>query len=630
MTRTVPSPVKLASSLPGVSLTQGLRIFPTNANTGLDNFPIGSFIGQILYPFGVSFLFPVFLLNLVKDKEERILVMMKMNGLKLPVYWLSEYIHFYILHIICTAVFIVTGFIFRLPFFTLTAPGVYVLLFFLWGHVQIIMAFLLSSFFQRSRYALLVGFLLVVIAVIINIATTSLYTDRRAPLAYFIWPPFAFYRAIGLINAASFTLGQPSYTIAMIKPGDEVYDTIVALIIAIFLLFFVAIYLFEVLPSEFGVRKPWHYPVTFPIAWFRRVVLKKEAGQRAAIEMQSDSKANEEDEDVIAERERVFAGNYPANSSLVLRNMKKFYGRKLAVKGVTLAVERGLVFGLLGPNGAGKTTLISILTGLYEASYGEGFLAGYKVGEEMDAVYRSMGVCPQHDILWPELTVEEHLYFYARLKGVEPKEEKSAVDDALARVSLTGFRFRQSSGLSGGEKRRLSIAIALIGNGQVIFLDEPTTGLDPEVRRLIWNIINEARVGKTVILTTHSMEEAEVLCQRIGIMAKGTLRCLGPQLHLKNKYGSGFRVVVMCEPADATRVRSYVEGILPEGFKRIDSFAGNFSYEFPAKENAVARVFDDLSQNAKQHGIVDWGLSQTSLEDVFLRIIGEADAMADS
>jgi len=149
------------------------------------------------------------------------------------------------------------------------------------------------------------------------------------------------------------------------------------------------------------------------------------------------------------------------------------------------------------------------------------------VGRDIDKIYQNIGVCPQHDILWDDLSVEEHLYFYARLKGVSPAEEGAAVASALEMVSLEQFRTRTSKGLSGGEKRRLSIAISLIGHGKVVFLDEPTTGLDPEVRRLIWDIINRAKQGRTIILTTHSMEEAEVLCQRIGIMSKGLLRCLG-------------------------------------------------------------------------------------------------------
>ena len=126
----------------------------------------------------------------------------------------------------------------------------------------------------------------------------------------------------------------------------------------------------------------------------------------------------------------------------------------------------------------------------------------------------SIGVCPQHDILWDDLTVGEHLLFYARLKGVPSSQERAKVIESLERVRLVPFENRLTRGLSGGEKRRLSIAIALVGDPTVVFLDEPTTGLDPEVRRLIWNIISEAKVGRTIILTTHSMEEAEVLCQK--------------------------------------------------------------------------------------------------------------------
>ncbi len=166
----------------------------------------------------------------------------------------------------------------------------------------------------------------------------------------------------------------------------------------------------------------------------------------------------------------------------------------------------------------------------------------------MDDVYKSIGICPQHDILWGDLTVLEHCLFYARIKGIPAKDELETVNKAIKQVELESYADRLSKGLSGGEKRRLSIAISLIGNPAVVFLDEPTTGLDPEVRRLIWNIINEAKRARTIVLTTHSMEEAEVLCNRIGIMAKGTLRCIGPLLRLKEVYGRGFKLNFSCKP----------------------------------------------------------------------------------
>jgi ABC-type multidrug transport system ATPase subunit len=269
------------------------------------------------------------------------------------------------------------------------------------------------------------------------------------------------------------------------------------------------------------------------------------------------------------------------------------------------------------------------LVGLYEKSSGEAKLAGYDLETQSEYVYRKIGVCPQFDILWEDLTVEEHLYFYARLKGISAADEASAVNESLKRVSLVDLRRNLSKALSGGEKRRLSIAIALVGNPSVVFLDEPTTGLDPEVRRLIWNIISEAKSGKSIILTTHSMEEAEALCGRIGIMAKGTLRCLANPTRLKQLYGSGFKLFFNSLESSTEEASKFIESLLPEGWTKIDAFATNVSYEFPAVDGTIGSLFEQIEQEKSKHGILDWGLGQTTLEEVFIRLIGDEDAQAD-
>lgn len=202
----------------------------------------------------------------------------------------------------------------------------------------------------------------------------------------------------------------------------------------------------------------------------------------------------------------------------------------------------------------GKTTLINILTGLYESTHGTARIAGFDIHTENQSVYQNIGICPQFDILWDDLTPLDHLYFYARLKGVERSQENSAVNGIIQQLKMSEYKNRLAKHLSGGEKRRLSIAISLIGFPTVVFLDEPTTGLDPEVRRSIWNTINEAREGKTIVLTTHSMEEAEALCQKIAIMAKGSLRCISNQTRLKELYGSGYKLYTNSNPQDTEKV----------------------------------------------------------------------------
>ncbi|KAJ3301174.1 hypothetical protein HDU76_005822, partial [Blyttiomyces sp. JEL0837] len=577
------------TTLGNATITQGIRAFPQVRSTKL-SIAISSYIGRILYPFGISFLLPIFVITMVKgedstqsqlpstnycnvsstftEKEDKIFVMMKMNGMKRWAYYLSHYVTFLILSILSVAVFLISGKILRLEFFTQTEAGVLILVFVIWAN---------------------------------------------------------------------------AYTMKMIVSGNEIYTALVFMIVEIFVYGLIAAYLTLVMPTEFGISKPWHFPVTDIIRWYQKMKRAKtnngkdplsESQMALAVEVDPAELAKEDD-DVRAEKERVSNLQYDPTSPLVVSHMRKVYGGrgglgpKLAVKDVSFAAESGLVFGLLGPNGAGKTTLISILTGLYDASSGHATVAGFDIKNDTSEVFKHIGICPQFDILWDDLTVSEHLYFYARLKGTPAEEEEITVEQALKRVSLTSLKDRYSKRLSGGEKRRLSIAIALLGSPAVVFLDEPTTGLDPEVRRLIWSIIQDAREGKTIVLTTHSMEEAEALCQRIGIMAKGTLRCLANPLRLKKLYGTGFRVFFNTDEERTYEATQFIEGILPKGWVKMDSFATNTSYEFPPSPGILPFLFETIEAQKQKHGILDWGVSQTTLEEVFLKVISDNDANAD-
>ncbi|KAI8602336.1 hypothetical protein EDD21DRAFT_372164 [Dissophora ornata] len=625
------------------TITHGFRGMPQLFSTSA-NIPIASVVGRILFPFAVSFLLPIFVITLVKEKEDRILVMMKMSGLKSFTYYVAHYIHFYVLHILSTLMFIIAGLAFRMPFFTLVQPGVYILLFFFWGHVQIALAFFLSCFFSKSRTALVIVFLLVLCGVIVSLATETIFGTDPAPIGYFVWPAFAFYRALSVINRSSYNTTYQPYRLSDLKGSDEVFEVIIALIIETFVLLALAFYLTEVFPTEFGVRQPWHFIFSVP---YKRFFGKKRGQNDIEGQARKDhtgsmremvqgeipldpEEVQFEDADVKQERARVLHDEFSPNCPLVMKNMRKIYptNKKLAVKNVTFAAEKDTIFGLLGPNGAGKTSLIHILTGLYEPTQGWARLAGFELDTQIKDVYRNIGVCPQHDILWDDLTVGEHLYFYARLKGIVAADERAAVVASLNAVSLVPFENRLTKGLSGGEKRRLSIAIALVGNPGIVFLDEPTTGLDISVRRLIWDIVFNAKQGRTIVLTTHSMEEAEVLCSRIGIMAKGTLRCIGNQIRLKELYGRGFKITFASKPENTERASHYIASLLPESAVRLDSFVTSESWEFETTPGLIQRLFEEIEAHKHEHGIDDWGLSQTSLEEVFLRIIQEEDADA--
>ncbi|PVU88448.1 hypothetical protein BB560_006371 [Smittium megazygosporum] len=583
--------------------------------------PIGSLIGASLYPFGITFLISMFVLILVKEKEERILVMMRMNGLKYTNYYIAHYIHFYILTIFASFFFLLSGKVFKLEMFTETSLPLLIVLLLVWGHVQVILSFLFSVSFRKSKNAQVIVSLILIWGVVID-ATISFVFPKNTPLYYLIWPPFAMYRALSRLNAAAVATDRAAYQFSDVISGDEVFNCFIALAIGCVFYFILAIYLNLVMSNDYGISRPWYFIFT---AFFKRD--KKEFKE---INSYDESELAFEDEDVKAERNRVLENSTSEDSPLILKRVRKDFGSgKVAVKDVTFSVNRGTIFGLLGPNGAGKTTTISMLTGLYPISSGNALLAGFDVSTETKQVYRHLGICPQHDILWDDLSVEEHLYFYARLKGISPKNEKAVVDNILDGVELTPFKNKMSKKLSGGQKRRLSIAIALVGNPDVVFLDEPTTGLDPEVRRTVWNIISANKAGRTIVITTHSMEEAEVLCNRIGIMANGTMRCIGTSLRLKQLYGSGFLVSIAAPRENLPVAKNFISSILPSNARLLDNFVNAASWEFKPEPGFISKLYKIISTEARKYHITDFGINQTTLDEVFLRIVGDNDNGTD-
>ncbi|KAI8619185.1 P-loop containing nucleoside triphosphate hydrolase protein [Chytriomyces sp. MP71] len=631
------------ATLKGATLTQGVRAFPrTEAHAVTGGSKTAGKTGDLVFPFAVSFLLPVFVVMLVKEKEEKILIMMKMNGMKTWVYYLSHYLTCFTLYAFSTICFCVAGFLTKIPLFKLTSPVVLAVLFILWGNAQVCLSFFLSTLFKQSRNALVMTYLIALIGVVVATVLAILYEGKPQLSVINMWPPFAFYRGLLLANAATYIDGQSPYEASQLAGNTELRSVCLWLFFDGVGYALLAAYLQAVLPTDFGVQFPWHFPFTAPLRAMERRNRRKANGgvdsefELAVINAATENLDSREDDDVRAERTRVDNRAYPQDANVVISHMKKVYpsrkglGPKVGVRDVTFAEESGTILGLLGPNGAGKTTLISILSGLFEASSGEARIAGFDLKTQTSQVYDNIGICPQFDIHWSNLTVEEHLYFYSRLKGIPGQLEEAAVQRSLRQVSLDTLKTRLASQLSGGEKRRLSIAIALVGNPSVIFLDEPTTGLDPEVRRLIWNIIQSNRVGKTIMLTTHSMEEAEALCTRIGIMAKGSLRCIGNPLRLKELYGSGFKLSFISNAEETQRACEFVESVMPTGWRKMDAFATSTAYEFPAAERAkIPAMFGLIEKCKAEHGILQWSISQTTLEEVFVHIISGDDANAD-
>lgn len=268
--------------------------------------------------------------------------------------------------------------------------------------------------------------------------------------------------------------------------------------------------------------------------------------------------AGQDDPDIIRERQRV-EGIYQSkrlsksDHSIFIHKLSKiFHGRgtvptKVAVDGVSLAVGLGEVFGLLGANGAGKTTLLKIVSGLELPTTGQAYINGYNVVKHRTNAQRSMGLCPQFDTLVERLSVRENLLFFGMIKGISNVELDSVCDAYMTALNIKKYENKLIQHLSGGNRRKVSLAVALLGCPPTVYLDEPSTGLDPVASRLMWRLLSKISATKSnaIVLTTHNMLECEAVCTRIGVMKTGKLVCLGDSQHLRSVHGTGFLLEVI-------------------------------------------------------------------------------------
>jgi len=306
--------------------------------------------------------------------------------------------------------------------------------------------------------------------------------------------------------------------------------------------------------------------------------------------------------------------------AMAVESIVKRYGNFEAVKGISFSVTEGEIFGLLGPNGAGKSTLIRMMTTLIPVTAGRAVVTGRDVSKEPDAVRRRIGVIPQALTSDPDLTVEENLSIYAKLYSVPRGVREKNIHDVLEAVDLLKWRGAQTKTLSGGMRRRLEIARGLVHDPHIFFLDEPTTGLDPVSRIAVWEMLNNLKEKRnlTMLLTTHYMEEADKLCDRIAIVDHGKLVALGTPVELKNSV-AGANVIEVQFARESERWPELLDkltgvtNVQPEsaGFYRVLTRSGSkTTMELVAMATEMGEALASLS------------VQNTTLDDVFVHYTG--------
>ncbi|XP_068603937.1 retinal-specific phospholipid-transporting ATPase ABCA4-like [Brachionichthys hirsutus] len=331
----------------------------------------------------------------------------------------------------------------------------------------------------------------------------------------------------------------------------------------------------------------------------------------------------DEDVDVTEERARIYKAE-KTNDILRMRDLSKTYSGTIvpAVDRVCVGVSPGECFGLLGVNGAGKTTTFKMLTGDIDVTSGEASVAGHCVLTNILDVHQNMGYCPQFDAIDELLTGREHLHLYARLRGVPEADISRVADWAIQKLGLSDDAGQSAGTYSGGNRRKLSTAIAMIGCPVLVLLDEPTTGMDPLSRRFLWNsIMSVIQDRRAVVLTSHSMEECEALCTRLAIMVNGSFKCLGTIQHLKYKFGDGYVVTMKiradkpgCAP-DLNPAEAFMESTFPGCVQREKHYN---TLQYKISSSSLARIFQMVLANKDKLNIEDYSVSQTTLDQVFV------------
>ncbi|RNF17932.1 ABC1 transporter [Trypanosoma cruzi] len=337
-----------------------------------------------------------------------------------------------------------------------------------------------------------------------------------------------------------------------------------------------------------------------------------------------DKDSDVEDEQIHVHRQLDRRENW--QDDVTLFHLRKMYSNgKLAVKDITFGLVRGEVFAFLGTNGAGKTTALSILCQESVPTSGRAYICGHDVVEDGEKARACIGYCPQFDACLDLLTVEEHLRLYASIRGILRQHHTQVVEALMRLCGVEEYRETRAHQLSGGNRRKLSLALALIGGPKVVLLDEPTAGMDPIARRGVWKSIQKIAEKCSVLLTTHHLDEVEALADCVAIMVDGDLRCIGNKTHLKNKFGTGVEMSLRIRDKSCRqKVERLVETFFPDAV--LNEYNNQrFVYSLP-KRIPLYAVFEVLQRNEVQVGITDYGVSQTSIEQVFMRISEAARA----
>ncbi|KAM9296612.1 ATP-binding cassette sub-family A member 9-like [Gastrophryne carolinensis] len=536
---------------------------------------------------------------------------LRMMGMKDLAFWLSWVLPYTFYAIIVAVLFtlVVTKYV-----FTESAAIVIFLLICLYGLATVCFSLMLSAILRKPQLTANAGSFIIFFLSVLGLLPLMTPLPRALEVFLSLFHPFSF--AVGL--AESLHMENDLQGVFFSDFGGEasqVFFSCIYLIVDSVLYVLLTLYFDKVIPDKHGLR---HEPFFCLRSSFWS------AKKMTPVPLSDQSIAEADMEEYMEKVPAELLGK----EAIRIHNIKKTYSGKEknteALRGLYLDVYEGQITALLGHNAAGKTTLLNILSGMCRASSGSATIYNHQLSDfnHLPEIQKKIGFCPQTDIMFDLLTVKENLETFSVIKGVPSKEVNKQVEKVLMDLNLCDLQHLEARKLSGGQKRKLTLAIALLGDPEVLLLDEPTAGLDLASRHHVWSMLKERKDGRVTLFSTQFMDEADILADRKAVLSSGRLKCVGSSLFLKRKWGIGYYLKMQMTPSCDTEaitllIKQHIASAKLSTQHNEDlTFILPFDYVdcFPA-------LFSDLDERVEQD-IVTYGVSISTLDDVFLKLEG--------
>ncbi|GAM19757.1 hypothetical protein SAMD00019534_029320, partial [Acytostelium subglobosum LB1] len=573
---------------------------------------------NILFPiyFPLFFMYSLqqLIILLVTEKKDGIKEGLKVMGMRESAYWISNIIMQLVMNIILILVMEIMCYPSKVIHYS--SPVMVFISFFFYSLTLIGIAFAISTFLSNPKAGSAISALFILVGIGLSCFYEFYIIEHQPDLKYlfYLLSPCAFGSFLVRLSYAE------AEKVAIPWNDPNFVQPLLFMILDFVLYSLIAWYSIEVYQGDFGTGKGYFF------------FLRKDYWVQSDVPIYEQRLINGE-------------GSKNIGKGIELRDLHKEYtsntskDKKVrAVNGLSLSIPSGTIFALLGHNGAGKSTTMGILTGMMPPTSGDAWINGRSVRTQMDYIRKHIGFCPQNNILYAQLSCAEHLRLFGKIKGVPAETLEASIVTSLREVNLQDKTDVASSLLSGGMKRRLSLAMAFIGDPSIVFLDECTTGLDPYARHLIWELLQKKKIGRTIVMTTHFMEEAELLGESIGIMSHGKLRCMGTSMELKALFELGYILTFTLERTAGTyeQFNSYFMSLFRDavagkhnqanldktGTSSVGDLEISYSLSHEKSEN-LSRFFEHVEERQQEFGIKRLGISMTTLEEVFLKIQNE-------